>query len=130
MRIDSQLPEDRTLAKNALSWISYARRPLTVTELCHALAVEIEDDELNVDNIPDIDDIVSVCAGLVTVDEKSQIIRLVHYTTQEYTETARESWIPQAQYIIAATCITYLCFKPIPKRSCQERRRIRDQVQR
>ncbi|KAH7381270.1 ankyrin repeat domain-containing protein [Phaeosphaeria sp. MPI-PUGE-AT-0046c] len=111
IRIDSQLPEDSTLAKNTLSWIFYARRPFTVNELCHALAVEIEDEELNVDNIPDIDDIVSVCAGLVTIDEEGQILRLVHYTTQEYFETTLENWVPGAQYSIAATCITYLCFK-------------------
>jgi hypothetical protein len=63
-RIDGQLQNDRILAKNVLSWISYAQRPLTTGELCHALAVEIGDEELQLD-------IVSVCAGLVTVDEES-----------------------------------------------------------
>jgi ankyrin repeat protein len=111
-RIDGQVHDDCTLAKSVLSWISYAHRPLTTKELCHALAVKIGDEDFDSDNIPDIEDILSVCAGLVTVDEESQIIRLVHYTTQEYLEGIRETWHPRAQYEIASTCLTYLCFEP------------------
>jgi hypothetical protein len=46
------------------------------------LAVELKDEELDQDSIPDVEDIISVCAGLVTVDEESNIIQLVHYTPQ------------------------------------------------
>jgi hypothetical protein len=37
---------------------------------------------------------VSVCAGLVTIDEESNIIRLVHHTTQEYFERSQNSPAP------------------------------------
>jgi hypothetical protein len=84
-RIDGQLHEDSALAKTVLSWISYAQRPLTTGELCHALAVKLDDEELDDNNIPDVGDIVSVCAGLVTADEESNVIRLVHHTTQHKT---------------------------------------------
>ena len=50
-------------------------------ELYHALAIEPGDKALNTDNVDEVEDIISVCAGLVTVDEESNIIRLVHYTT-------------------------------------------------
>ncbi|KAI9770862.1 MAG: hypothetical protein M1839_003025 [Geoglossum umbratile] len=109
-RIEGQLPEKSALARSVLSWISYAERPLTTGELCHALAVELDEDELDPDNIPDVEDLVSVCAGLVTVDQESNIIRLVHYTTQEYFERIREKWNPTAQQEIALTCLTYLSF--------------------
>ena len=118
IRIDGQLQHDRVLAKNVLSWISYAQRPLTAGELCHALAVGVGDEELDSDNIPDVEDILSVCAALVTVDEESQVIRLVHYTTQDYLESTREKWNPNAQYNIASTCLTYLCFEPFRSGSC------------
>ncbi|KAF2186639.1 ankyrin repeat protein [Zopfia rhizophila CBS 207.26] len=118
VRIDRQLPEDSALAKRVLSWITYAQRPLTTGELCHALAVELGEENLNYDNIPDVEDIVSVCAGLVTVDEESNVIRLVHYTTQEYSEQIREKWNPSAQYDISSTCITYLCFNTFRTGSC------------
>ena len=118
VRIDSQPLNHRVLAKNVLSWISFAQRPLTTGELCHALAVGVADEELDPDNIPDIEDILSVCAGLVTVDEESQVIRLVHYTTQTYLEGVREKWNPDAQQDIASTCLKYLCFKPFRRGSC------------
>jgi hypothetical protein len=38
-RIEGQLPDQEELAKQVLSWITYAIRPLTVLELQHALAV-------------------------------------------------------------------------------------------
>ncbi|KAF1972853.1 hypothetical protein BU23DRAFT_580629 [Bimuria novae-zelandiae CBS 107.79] len=117
-RIDGQLREDSALAKTVLSWISYAQRPLTTGELCHAFAVKPEDEELNQDNIYDVEDIVSVCAGLVTVDEESNVIRLVHYTTQDYSNGIRERWNPSAQHDIVSTCLTYLCFKTFRSGSC------------
>ena len=107
-RINCQLHGNQMLARSVLSWVTYAQRPLSTEELCHALAVEPGESEVDLDNIPDIEDIVSVCAGLVTVDDASNIIRFVHYTTQEYFERIRESWNPRAQHEIATACLTYL----------------------
>lgn len=52
--------------------------------------------------------LVSVCAGLVAVDPQSRIIRLVHYTTQEFFEKIRNSRFPTAQANITLICLTYL----------------------
>jgi len=109
-RIEAQLPDDRVLAKRILSWITYSMRPLTPGELRHALAVDLDEKELDRDNILDVDDILSVCAGLVIVDEESNVIRLVHYTAQEYIEQIRESWNRAVQQEITRTCLTYLSF--------------------
>jgi len=70
--------------------------PITTLELRHALAVEVGEPKLDEDNLTSTDLVVSVCAGLVTIDEKSDIIRLVHYTTQEYFERVKGYWIPDA----------------------------------
>ncbi|KAH0426562.1 ankyrin repeat protein [Colletotrichum camelliae] len=109
-RIEGQLADQETLAKDALSWIMCARRPLKTLELQHALAVERDTIELDEDNITELEDIVLACAGLVTIDEESEIIRLVHYTTQEYFERTAERWLPDAQRLITESCITYLSF--------------------
>ena len=85
-------------------------RPLTPGELRHALAVDLDEKELDRDNILDVEDILSVCAGLVIVDEESNVIRLVHYTAQEYIERIRESWNRAVQQEITRTCLTYLSF--------------------
>ncbi|KAL4939348.1 hypothetical protein BDV06DRAFT_225090 [Aspergillus oleicola] len=108
-RIQGQVPDQREMAKQVLSWITCAG-PLTTWELQHALAVEIGQPYLDESNVSDVEDIVSVCAGLVIVDEQSNIIRLVHYTAQEYFERTWTEWFPDAQQNIAATCITYLSF--------------------
>ncbi|KAH7000109.1 hypothetical protein EDB80DRAFT_686728 [Ilyonectria destructans] len=46
--------------------------------------------ELDEENIPQIDSIFSVCAGLVTLDEESKIVRLVHFTAQEYLQKTQD----------------------------------------
>jgi hypothetical protein len=101
-----------------LTWITFAKRPLTTAELCCALAVEPGEAELDPENKPDVDDIVSVCAGLVVVDQESAIIRLVHYTTQEYFERISSKLNPNAQLEIAETCLTYLSFSVFESGSC------------
>ena len=96
-RIEGQVADSQELAKQTLSWITCARRPLTTLELRHALAVEVGEPKLDEENLPEIEDIISVCAGLVTVDEESDIIRLVHYTTQDYFERTQRDWFPDAE---------------------------------
>ena len=105
-----QDPDTKELAKMVLSWITCAKRPLTTLELQHALAVEAGGYELDDDNLPEIQDMISVCAGLVTVNEENGIIRLVHYTTQEYFERTQKHYFPNAQIDITEICVTYLSF--------------------
>jgi len=98
-------------AFQVLAWISYAVRPLHVEELQHALSVEAGDIDFDEEALPDIDSIISVCGGLVAIDGASSIIRLVHYTTQQYFERTREKFFPLGHQQIAETCITYLCYE-------------------
>ena len=65
-RINGQVIDFKELARQVLSWIICAKRPLTTLELRHALAVEVGETKLNEHNLPEIEDMVSVCAGLVT----------------------------------------------------------------
>lgn len=109
-RIDTQKLAMQQLAKQALSWIVCAARQLEASELQVALAVEEGTSELDEENKSDLDDIVSACAGLVTIDENSNIIRLVHYTTQEYFDQTLSDWAPTAHVKITETCLTYLSF--------------------
>ncbi|KAF1950513.1 ankyrin repeat protein, partial [Byssothecium circinans] len=118
-RIKGQLPEDRALATNILSWITYAQRPLSTKEICHALAVKLDEKELDLDNILDVEDIISVSAGLVMVDEESDIIRLVHHTTQEYFQRTWTSWFPNAQSYITEICVTYILFDAFKTGYCR-----------
>ncbi|KAL7941772.1 hypothetical protein V8C42DRAFT_360491 [Trichoderma barbatum] len=117
-RINTQEPSRRDFAKQVLSWITCARRPLKTAELQCALTIEPGDSELDKDDLPRIDDVVAVCAGLVTVDKDSGIIRLVHYTTQEYFEQTKINWFTNAESDITSICITYLSFNVFGSGCC------------
>ncbi|QGA20934.1 hypothetical protein EYB26_008644 [Talaromyces marneffei] len=118
-RINTQAVEFRELARQVLSWITFARRPLRTSELQHALAIEDGGREVDKENIPEIEDMVSVCAGLVVVDEKSHTIRLVHHTTQEYFTRNWCLWFPNVQVDITQRCVTYLLFDVFETGPCQ-----------
>ncbi|GAB1312705.1 hypothetical protein MFIFM68171_02915 [Madurella fahalii] len=77
-RIANQNREDAELAEQLPSWIVCAQRPLTRVEVQHALAVEPADMLLDEEGIPDNEILIAACAGLVTVDRESSIVRLVH----------------------------------------------------
>lgn len=128
-RIEGQLAGERELAKKVLSWIICAKRPLTTSELEHALAVELGELHFDKENLSPIEDMVSVCAGLVTVDKESAIIRLVHYTTQEYFERTQKCWFPQAETDIATICVTYLSFNVFETGICQNDKVFEERLQ-
>lgn len=76
-RIRAQNPDDKELGENVLLWISFALRPLSIVELQHALAVDDTTTNTDLDALPDEEIIISVCAGLVTIDNESSTVRLV-----------------------------------------------------
>ncbi|KAI9777066.1 MAG: hypothetical protein M1839_009117 [Geoglossum umbratile] len=109
-RICSQHKDDAHLAKQVLSWVCYTFRPLTVQEIQQALAVEPGEAELDKEAVPDEDILISVCAGIVAIDQESNVIRLVHYTAQQYLDRIRAKFLPNAGIEIAKVCLTYLSF--------------------
>ena len=128
-RIDGQLDGDSEDAKRVITWITFAERPLTTEELCCALAVEPNEAALDPENVPNVEDLVSICAGLVVDDLESDVIRLVHYTTQEYFERIRDRWLPDGQLRIATTCLTYLSFDAFQSGACSTVAEYRERFQ-
>jgi ankyrin repeat protein len=109
-RINDQGSRLRDIANHILGWITHAKRPLSTVELRHALAVKPGTAKLNEDYLPSAQLIQSVCARLVTADKESGIIRLVHYTTQEYFKKTRTRWFPETYTSITNVCVTYFSF--------------------
>jgi hypothetical protein len=100
-RINCQGTEFRALAPQALSWITLALRPLFGGKLLHPLAVRTDTLEFDQDYLPNLDDIVSSCAGLVIYSKDNDRVSLVHHTTQTYFD--KTSWFTDAQWSIANT---------------------------
>ncbi|KAH7194669.1 ankyrin repeat-containing domain protein [Fusarium oxysporum] len=114
-RIESQHGDRTTVAKDVLAWLVFAKRPLTIEELRIAVIIRETDSNIDEDSLMDIKDMVSVCAGLVTVDEKNDRVTLIHYTTKEYLKRTWPTWTNwhrDAEVVIATSCLTYL-FSPV-----------------
>lgn len=107
-RITEQSKDDYKLAQEVLTWIVYALRPLTETDLETALAVELGEKRLDPDNFVTTAELVSLCAGLVTVDEESKTVRLAHYTTREYFARNPQHLLQNPHRILSDICISYL----------------------
>ncbi|EXF79023.1 hypothetical protein CFIO01_05783 [Colletotrichum fioriniae PJ7] len=86
---------DKDYAKQMLTILCCASRPLTVPELINALAIEIGATSfLNPDRqLPDADALQEICPGFteVTMEPHSEvaIIRIAHFSVQEYLESSR-----------------------------------------
>ncbi|KAK7013943.1 ankyrin repeat-containing domain protein [Favolaschia claudopus] len=105
-RINSQADGLQKLAHRALMWITNAQRPLSAAELCQAIAIDNGDTCLKREKISEFEMIMSTCAGLVVLDYDESVVRLIHYTTQEWLEQYFENSHKQ----IASTCFQYLAF--------------------
>ncbi|KAJ7310860.1 ankyrin repeat-containing domain protein [Mycena albidolilacea] len=116
-RIEDQGNKNKQIGYSTLTWVLNAKRPLTVSEIQTALAVEPDSQELDEDNVMDIETILAVCAGLVIVDKESSVLRLVHYTTQEYLDSIQAQKFLDAQIKITHTLLTFLNFDGYPDSS-------------
>ncbi|KAJ7581669.1 ankyrin repeat-containing domain protein [Mycena floridula] len=118
-RIKAQGEAEYELACQIFYWLAYAKQPLSIAELQHAVAVSDDMTEMDFDAIVDVDMLTGICAGLIVIQEESysfshhdkvQIVQLVHYTTQEYLQLRQQQWFPNIHYSMAVKCLTYLSF--------------------
>ena len=110
-RIRSQDDAKKPLAEKTLTWLSYARTPLSVDELRDALSVRPKDTRFDSTGRPSSKGIISSCFGLVIPDTVNDTIRFVHYSVQEYFHKREKQHFPTGQSYIAEVCMTYLTFE-------------------
>ncbi|KAI5782067.1 hypothetical protein DFH27DRAFT_488133, partial [Peziza echinospora] len=76
------------LAKRALLWATYCQRPLRMVELQHAVAISdresVSPQLFSEAALPLPGPILAACDGLLVLDLQEGVVRLVHYTAQEY----------------------------------------------
>lgn len=95
------------IAERVFTWIYYARRPLRMDELRHAVSIEEEDNSLQQDIITDRSavNILRCCQGLVRHNKVTGFVECIHHTVRDYL----------AKYVlpelyVARVCLTYLNF--------------------
>ncbi|KAF2731027.1 ankyrin repeat protein, partial [Polyplosphaeria fusca] len=127
-RIERQSQDQIQLAKGALCWVTFAYTQLSTFELQHALAVEPDLDYLDKDNIASVEDIVAATGGLIALDETSRIIRLVHFTLQEYLKNNRESLFKNRHNYMYKTCAIHLAFECFSEQVCNSTEQFKEQL--
>jgi ankyrin repeat protein len=115
LRIREQVEFKRDLAINALTWLVFAERALTIAELRHALAVQLCDKNFVTEDL-----LTSACAGIVVVDQGTNAVRLAHYTAEEYLRDNKSTIFQDAQSRMAETCLVYLSFKEFSQVPCSQ----------
>lgn len=128
-RIESQPDEHFQLGYRAISWIFHAKRSLTIGELREALSVEDGDTRLDRSGHQDIDLILDVCCGMVSIDEQDNVVRLVHYSFQQYLEDKWKKVYPNSQRRVAKICITYLMLEDFSPKGIDEAKELRTDFQ-
>ncbi|KAJ7158283.1 ankyrin repeat-containing domain protein [Mycena crocata] len=108
-RIENRPEQLKKLANSALAWVANAEKPLSVEELQEALSVKQGAKGRDLDRRPKIELVLSVCCGLIIIDQESTTVRLVHFTTQDYLNGR----FPGAHMEIARTLFTYMMFDEI-----------------
>ncbi|KPI36177.1 Ankyrin-1 [Cyphellophora attinorum] len=112
-RIQRLPPRWCDIAFQTLMWLSHARRPLTMTELRHALAVQDEDEDLDEDALISPRKILEYCNGLVEHEHDSGVVHLVHYTLEEYLVSHEHNLFKDAELAILRTCLKYLSLRSL-----------------
>ncbi|KAF2175162.1 ankyrin repeat protein, partial [Zopfia rhizophila CBS 207.26] len=115
-RVVAQGRERVELAKKALSWLTFATRRLTISELREALAIEAGDSKFDPDNRPKTTDIISACCGLAVLHHASGFVSLVHHTVREYLSGAREPQFSENE--IGVACVRYLSMAEFESGAC------------
>jgi len=111
-RLKAQKGNKSVLGLKVLMWVLYSERPLQTKELCHALGVEIGSTDLDPENVPALRTLVTSSLGLVTVEESSSTVRLVHFTLQEHL-LSDPTLFHSPHSAIAEVCLTYLLFESV-----------------
>ncbi|KAF5339857.1 hypothetical protein D9611_009063 [Ephemerocybe angulata] len=132
-RIGSQSEEDVSIAHRAFLWILHARDPLSPQDLQHALTFSYQDMKFLRDNLVSMPVLLSICCGLVAVEDRTEylgltkqgegeegngeakedvvetgegkymVVRFIHYSAKEYLKRFEFPHLPDPHDLLAVT---------------------------
>ncbi|KAH6916383.1 ankyrin repeat-containing domain protein [Coprinopsis sp. MPI-PUGE-AT-0042] len=107
-RISNESHKHASLAKAVLVWVLNASRSMTIDELERAIATSPDTYKFEPRRLVPKTTLVSLCGGLITVEEESRAVRLVHYTAKDTLEDLLRDTFPHPHSLLAAVCMTHL----------------------
>ena len=119
-RINGTNKDVRKLVQRSLRWILNSPTPLSLPALCEVISVEEGDMKLDVDSLPDEEEVLRWCSSFVRRDTTTMNIELAHFSVKEFLKAIDPDESPQYAAFrfstphdepsMAVTCLTYLCF--------------------
>lgn len=108
-RIQGQGQDDREIAMRTLLVLFHARRPLSAIELCYFVAVDLTDGAgvFDLEDVLELEEILSTCAGLVTYQSETSKVQFVHQSTKEYLKDTEGRWLPNGEATMRDICEVY-----------------------
>ncbi|KAI8625612.1 ankyrin repeat-containing domain protein [Xylariaceae sp. FL1651] len=104
-RVLKQNSGRRELALKALTWISSAKRSLTMRELQYAVAAEDNESTVGDEDLESPKSILSSCLGLVRLSRTEQKVEFIHSSARTFTQTRVD---PDADKTITRACLRYM----------------------
>ena len=111
----------RQIVRDALLWLSFSHRPLSLKELCEAVIVEEGESEIDNDcRLSDPELLLSLCQGLVVRDETTDMVALAHGSIKAFVAGSNIQSTPVAYFaldeddstrVIFRKCLTYLLLR-------------------
>ncbi|KAJ0337707.1 hypothetical protein COL154_006212 [Colletotrichum chrysophilum] len=105
-------PKHYGILKKPLLWIAWGQRPLSISELGHALAIYPGIEDIDEEDILPIRQIATWSAGLLFVDG-DDFLRVIHPTTSRFFEGRRHELYPKGDSVMAHDCLHYLNMKTL-----------------
>ena len=106
-----------------LSLLVCPQRPVTVTEMQHALAVERVDPilgpRLDENNLPEVDDMLSACLGLLAINKTTDTFYFVHHTAAEYYKRMFTGRKTDDHHRVGRLCVNYLSLHDFKSGACR-----------
>src|SRR5437762_3072287 len=121
IRIDKVKGTDT--ARQILSWLFHAQRPLHIDELREVLSIETQppDTELFPKYFISPILLIHFCQSLIEFDENSGIVRFTHYTVEEFLKKKyQDKLLSLAE--LAKICLTYLTFDIFELGPCSDKK--------
>lgn len=117
-RILKQAESIVDLAKRVLIWVLHARRPLTMLELQHVIAIKPCSKDMNPECLEASKLILASCLGMVLLSKTDGRVSIIHSTARQFLISNEQELLKNPQISIARTCLTYLAFEELSSGPC------------
>lgn len=113
-------PSDRPFAREALFWLCFAKRPLSLDELNEAIVLDEGTTAINEDNMLIMPHaLAKICQGLIDIDAQNNVV-LSHKSIRDFLTSESVNYsstqdfafdVATANQAVMRRCLVYLCLK-------------------